>query len=83
MCFCMYKVRCSALLVREVPVIIVSPETSTGLPLESFHDQQMLQLAVSSWMCFYTDVRMSEKLHLESMNMADDHSTLRTCTWSS
>lgn len=51
--------------------------------LESLHDQQMLQLAVSSWMYFYTDVRMSEKLHLESMNMADDHSTLRTCTWSS
>ena len=46
------KLDVPTLLVMEMSVIFVSLETSTGLALESAHDQQMLQLAVTSCMCF-------------------------------
>jgi hypothetical protein len=46
------KLDVPTLLVMEMSVIFVSLESSTGLALEFAHDQQMLQLAVTSCMCF-------------------------------
>ena len=50
--FASAKLDVPTLLLREMSIIFVSLESSTGLALESAHDQQMLQLAVTSCMCF-------------------------------